>query len=79
MTFKADVAMRDDVYAAIAHVEKELCGLDCTRPTHGVGSTGDSEDGFDAIGPGLSYTTVNGTTPFAFNLRHYHQYNAEHR
>ena len=33
----------------------------------------------DAIGPGLSYTTTIGTTPFIFNLRHYHEFNAENR
>jgi hypothetical protein len=47
--------------------------------------TGDSGSGdrvgpfkgsVDAIGPGLSYTTVIGKTPFIFNLRHYTEFNA---
>lgn len=33
----------------------------------------------DAIGPGLSYTTVIGTTPVIFNLRHYQEFNVEKR
>jgi hypothetical protein len=33
----------------------------------------------DAIGPGLSYTTVIRETPFIFNLRHYREFNAENR
>jgi hypothetical protein len=33
----------------------------------------------DAVGPGLSYTTVIGKTPFIFNLRHYQEFNVENR
>ena len=33
----------------------------------------------DAIGAGLSYSTVVDKTPFTFNLRHYHEFNAENR
>lgn len=33
----------------------------------------------DAIGPGLSYTTLIDKTPLIFNLRHYEEYNAERR
>ena len=33
----------------------------------------------DAIGPGLSYTTVFGTMPVIFNLRHYQEFNVEKR
>ena len=32
-TFKADVSQRDDVYAAIAHAEKELGGFDTSSTT----------------------------------------------
>jgi hypothetical protein len=46
----------------------------------GSGATlGDFKSQIDAIGPGLSYTTVIGTTPFIFNLRHYHEFNADNR
>lgn len=46
----------------------------------GAGATlGDFKSQVDAIGPGLSYTTVIGATPFIFNLRHYHEFNAENR
>jgi hypothetical protein len=41
---------------------------------------GPFEGRVDAIGPGLSYTTViGGTTPFTFNLRYYREFDAEHR
>jgi hypothetical protein len=33
----------------------------------------------DAIGPGLSYTTMLGKTPLFLNLSHYHEFNADHR
>jgi hypothetical protein len=48
--------------------------------------TGDSGSGanlgpfkgrLDGIGPGLSYTTLIGKTPFVFNLRHYREFNGE--
>jgi len=31
----------------------------------------------DAVGPGLSYTTLIGTTPVVFNMRHYQEFNGE--
>jgi hypothetical protein len=33
----------------------------------------------DAVGPGLSYTTLVGATPLILNLRHYEEYDAERR
>lgn len=33
----------------------------------------------DAIGPGISYTTLFGQTPLVLNLRHYQEFDAEHR
>jgi hypothetical protein len=33
----------------------------------------------DAVGPGLSYTTLVGKTPLVFNMRHYWEFNAENR
>jgi hypothetical protein len=33
----------------------------------------------DAVGPGLSYTTMIGTTPFTLNIRRYQEYNARRR
>jgi hypothetical protein len=50
--------------------------------------TGDSGSGarlgplegtVDAIGGGVSYTTLIGTTPLIFSLRHYQEYNVERR
>ena len=50
--------------------------------------TGDSGDGavlgpfegeVDAIGGGISYTTLVASTPVVFNARHYEEFNAEHR
>jgi hypothetical protein len=50
--------------------------------------TGDSGSGdvlgpfkgrVDAISPGLTYTTLIGTTPVIFNMRHYQEFNAENR
>jgi hypothetical protein len=50
--------------------------------------TGDSGSGavlgpfkgtVDAVGPGLSYTTLIGTTPVILNVRHYREYNVENR
>jgi hypothetical protein len=50
--------------------------------------TGDSGSGallgpfkgrVDAIGPGLSYTTLIDKTPLILNVRHYHEFNAEKR
>jgi hypothetical protein len=37
---------------------------------------GPFEGSVDAVGPGLSYTTLIGKTPFIFNLRHYSEFNA---
>jgi hypothetical protein len=33
----------------------------------------------DAVGPGLSYTTLIGKTPLVFNMRHYWEFNVENR
>src|SRR5262249_1949274 len=33
----------------------------------------------DAIGPGLTYTSLIGTTPVVFNMRHYQEFNAHNR
>ncbi len=50
--------------------------------------TGDSGSGallgpfkgrVDAIGPGLSYTTLVGSTPFILNVRHYQEFDAHNR
>jgi hypothetical protein len=40
---------------------------------------GPFEGTVDAIGAGLSYTTLVDTTPVVFNLRHYQEYNTERR
>lgn len=50
--------------------------------------TGDSGSGallgpfkgrVDAIGPGLAYTTIVGSTPFILNVRHYQEFDAHNR
>jgi hypothetical protein len=33
----------------------------------------------DAVGPGLTYTTLFGQTPFILNVRHYHEFNVHNR
>jgi hypothetical protein len=40
---------------------------------------GDFSSSIDAVGAGLTYTTVIGQTPVTFNLRHYREFNAENR
>lgn len=40
---------------------------------------GDFKGRVDAIGPGLSYTTLIRTTPLILNLRHYQEFHADHR
>lgn len=40
---------------------------------------GPFEGEVDAIGGGLSYTTLVGTTPVVLNARHYEEFNPEHR
>ena len=57
-----------------------IVGYDYRQLTGDSGSPlGPFKGRVDAIGPGLSYTTVIGATPFIFNLRHYHEFNAENR
>ena len=43
------------------------------------GALGPVKGRVDAIGAGLSYTTLIGKTPLVLNLRHYHEFNAENR
>lgn len=46
----------------------------------GAGATlGDFKSQVDAIGAGLSYTTIINKTPIVFGLRHYREFNAENR
>jgi len=40
---------------------------------------GPFEGSVDAIGAGLSYTTLIGNTPLIINVRHYEEFNAERR
>jgi hypothetical protein len=60
-----------------------IVGYDYRQVTADSGSgakLGPFEGRVDAIGPGLSYTTVIGaTTPFIFNLRYYREFDAENR
>jgi hypothetical protein len=43
------------------------------------GRIGPFKGSVDAIGPGLSYSTVVDKTPLTLSLRHYHEYDAENR
>ena len=56
-----------------------VAGYDYCQVTGDSGSgakLGPFEGSVDAVGPGLSYTTLIGKTPFIFNLRHYSEFNA---
>jgi hypothetical protein len=59
-----------------------VVGYDWRQLTGDSGSgarLGPFEGSVDAIGPGLSYTTLVGATPLIINLRHYEEFNAERR
>ena len=43
------------------------------------GALGAFKGSVDAVGAGLSYTTIVGKTPLVLNLRHYQEFNAENR
>ena len=71
-------------------VGRELCpgfvfgivGYDYRQLTADSGSgdlLGAFKGSVDAIGPGLSYTTLVDQKPFIFNLRYYREFNAENR
>jgi hypothetical protein len=47
-----------------------------TGDTGSGASLGPFRGRVDAIGPGLTYTTLLGQTPFILNVRHYHEFNA---
>jgi hypothetical protein len=53
------------------------------RQLNGDSGSGDPLGPFkgrvDAVGPGLSYTTLVGTTPVVLNARHYQEFNADNR
>jgi len=55
-----------------------IVGYDYRQLEHDSGPTalaGPVKGQVDAIGAGLSYTTVIDKTPFIFNLRHYQEFN----
>ena len=57
-----------------------IVGYDYRQLTGDSGSARFPFEGrVDAIGPGLSYTTLIRETPFIFNLRHYQEFNAHNR
>jgi hypothetical protein len=59
-----------------------IVGYDYRQLTGDSGSgaaLGPFEGRVDAIGAGLSYTTIIDKTPVVLNLRHYREFNAEHR
>jgi len=56
-----------------------VVGYDCRQITGDSGSgakLGSFEGRVDAIGPGLSYSTVIDKMPVTFNLRYYHEFDA---
>jgi hypothetical protein len=59
-----------------------LVGYDYRQITGDSGSGahfGSFKGQVDAIGPGVSYTTLVNATPVIINLRHYQEFNADHR
>jgi hypothetical protein len=59
-----------------------VVGYDYRQLTGDSGSgakLGPFEGSVDAVGAGLSYTTVVDKTPLVFNLRYYHEYDAKNR
>jgi hypothetical protein len=57
-----------------------IVGYDYRQLTPDSGSVlGPFKGRVDAIGPGLSYTTLIGTMPFIVNARHYQEFNVENR
>jgi hypothetical protein len=59
-----------------------IAGYDYRQIEHDSGPTAFSrtiKGRVDAIGAGLSYTTIIDKTPFVFNFRHYVEFNAEDR
>jgi hypothetical protein len=59
-----------------------VVGYDYRQLTGDTGSgarVGPFKGSVDAIGPGLTYTTLLGQTPFILNVRHYHEFNAQNR
>lgn len=57
-----------------------VVGYDYRQLTGDSGSVlGPFKGRVDAIGPGLSYTTLIGTMPFIVNARHYQEFNVENR
>ena len=59
-----------------------IVGYDYRQVTADTGSgakLGSFEGRVDAIGPGLSYTTLIHEMPSVFNLRYYHEFNAKNR
>ena len=59
-----------------------IVGYDYRQVTADTGSGakfGSFEGRVDAIGPGLSYTTLIHEMPSVFNLRYYHEFNAKNR
>jgi hypothetical protein len=59
-----------------------IVGYDYRQLTGDSGAAatlGSFKGSVDAIGAGLSYTTLIGKTPLVLNLRHYHEFNADNR
>ncbi len=62
------------VFGVVGYDYRQLTG------DSGAGAVfGSFEGSVDAIGPGLTYTTLVGKTPLILNARYYQEFNTEHR
>ena len=74
----ATAAQRGRVRPVLGLATHGIVGYDYRQLEHDSGPTalaGPVKGQVDAIGAGLSYTTVIDKTPFIFNLRHYQEFN----
>lgn len=62
------------IFGAVGYDYRQLTGN--SGPSARLGPF---EGSVDAIGPGLTYTTLVGRTPLILNARYYQEFNAEHR
>ena len=94
VTFNFENTATDYLSGTDFHAEwavgREICpglifgvvGYDYRQLTGDSGSgahLGPLEGSVDAIGPGLTYTTLAGKTPLILNARYYQEFNAENR
>ena len=68
------VAFNDDHEVSLVGGSIRLLLL---HPHQRTSTYGSDPSSVDVIGPGLSYTTIVDKTPYTFNLRSYHDYDAK--